>query len=374
MDRISFSCPECGAKLAVGSALRGKSINCPKCQHKSQVPAFEVVDDPPPPPPPELLRFSCVRCDAKLRVSPELGGQRITCPKCNESTPVPDPKLGTFSLDEKTQPTGAAAPVEERPLAEWWPDSTKQNLPFSWQAPLSTAREHVERERWTKALGLLNELFQKGLSGKSKAGTHVLRKPLAFCLGRWAVRELDRLEEDGEQLSKPLRKVLKQAAVLRPAFAQFDLSLCPLCGHKFRGRNEGTKFKTVAGPVFLCCAKPTGSDNELIQTVDKINKKLTVGLSLDGENPEIPAALTRIPDWYRALDLNPHEDTSPVDDSAAGWGRITAAGDGRGGGGGGAGGGGGGVVVAGDGGFAGYAAGEFAGNACANIISGLLGG
>ncbi len=375
MDRVGFSCSGCSAKLSVGSAYVGRTIVCPKCQHKVKVPAFEVIDEPepepspPPPPPAELLRFPCIKCGAKLRVSAELAGQAIPCPKCSETTLAPDPKMDrSFGFaEEKLAPTAAA--VSERPIAEWWPDGAK--LPFSWQAPLSTAREHAERERWTKALGVLNDLFQKGLSGKSKVGTHVLRKPLSFCLCRWAVRELDRLDEDGERLSKPLRKVLKQAAVLRPAFAHFDASLCPACGEKLRGRSGKSQLRTVAGPVQLCCARPTDDDNNLIQTVDKINKKLAVGLSLDGDNTEIPVALARIPDWYRALDMNPQADTSPVDDNLAGWGKITAAGD-RGNRGGGGGGGGGGIVVAGDGGFGSYAAGEVAGEAASNIISSLL--
>src|SRR5260221_150451 len=107
MDRISFSCPGCAAKLGVDSALRGRTITCPKCKNKAPVPAFEVVEEPapsppPPPPPPapvELLRFPCSKCGAKLRVSPELTGRAVPCPKCGENTLVPDEdEAGNYGL------------------------------------------------------------------------------------------------------------------------------------------------------------------------------------------------------------------------------------------------------------------------------------
>lgn len=347
MDRVSFSCSGCAAKLGADVALRGKSITCPKCQHKTTVPAFEVVDEPAPPPPPvELLRFPCAKCRAKLRVSPELAGRAIACPNCGQNTLVPDrDEVGDYGLAGRARPT-AAAPVEERPIETWWPDGTELALPFSWRAPLAAARGHAEHERWTKALGLLNELFQKGL--KSDAGTGAIRKPLSFCLGRWAARELDRLKEDGGRLSEPIRRVLKRATELQRFGGSFESHQCPLCGRAYSHLVGTTQVRTTAGSAYLCCAAPTRGDDELVQAVGRINKKLAVGMSLDGDNAEIPAAMARLPGWYRAVDMAEYGWTRRVRDA------------------GGSDGGGGGVGI----GFGGDIGGEVA----ANIISGLLGG
>ena len=50
MTRITFSCLGCRATLGVAPADVGKTVACPKCQHRSLVPAFEVVESEPPPP------------------------------------------------------------------------------------------------------------------------------------------------------------------------------------------------------------------------------------------------------------------------------------------------------------------------------------
>ncbi len=358
MDRVGFSCSGCSAKLSVGSAYVGRTIVCPKCQHKVKVPAFEVIDEPepepspPPPPPAELLRFPCIKCGAKLRVSAELAGRAIPCPKCGANTLVPDrEEIGDYGLARKTRPT-AAAPAPERPIAEWWPDGTKLNLPFSWRVPLASARGHAEHERWTKALGLLNDLFQKGL--RSDAGTHVIRKPLAFCLGRWAVRELDRFDEEGGRLSPPIRTVLKRATEMQRFGGSFHSHECPLCARPLHHLVGTRQVRTIAGSAYLCCAAPTRGDDALVQAVERINKKLAVGMSLDSDNAEIPMALARIPDWYRAVDMAEYGWTRRVTDTSSG------------------GGGGGGIGIGI--GFGGDAGGEIAGELAANIISGLLGG
>ena len=82
--------------------------------------------------------------------------------------------------------------------------------------------------------------------------------------------------------------------------------------------------------------------------MERINKKLTVGMSLDSDNTEIPVTLSRLPGWYRAVDMAEY-----------GWTRrVTEAG----------GGGGGGIGV----GIAGDMGGDLAGEVAANIISNLL--
>ena len=130
----------------------------------------------------------------------------------------------------------------------------------------------------------------------------MLRKPLAYCLGRWAVRELDRLEKDRTRLSKPVRRVLKRAGEMHRFGGNFNPHECPLCERTFAHLVGTTQLRTVAGSAYLCCAAPTEADDALILAMVKIDKKLSVAQSLDTDNTEIPAARARLPDWYRAVD------------------------------------------------------------------------
>lgn len=315
MDRIRFACSECEANLTVNATLGGKPIACPKCRAKNTVPAPETEEELAAP----TMRFPCTKCGAKLKVPVKLAGRAITCPTCQQNTLVPDEEdSGSYGL------AGAGAaedddPIpQDRPLDEWWPDGDALDLPASTSSKLATARTHTEDERWTKALGILNELFQKELRSKTKIGTSYLRKPLAYCLVRWAAREIDRIDEAKLKPSRPVRQVLKKAAEMQRWGASLSNTDCPLCGRQLRNLIGTTQIRTVAGSAYVCCARPTSQDDELVRHVDRINKKLLLATSLDPDNRHVPLALKHLPDWYRAVDMNSSVWTRPIVDDDEG--------------------------------------------------------
>lgn len=355
VDRIQFSCPGCGVTLAVAAAHRGKTAACPKCKHQSRVPEGEVAAAPSPPPPPpapapapeQQIRFPCFLCREQVRVSAKFAGRTVDCPECGKRTLVPElDEIGTFGLAGEKRPASDDEPADERPVGEWWPDGAKLNLPVSWRAPLATARQYAESEQWTKAVGLLNAVYQKSLDGTGGAGAPAVRKPLAFCLGRWAIRELERFEEGGEKPSKPIRRVLKLASERLRFGGSFGTTACPLCDQRLDHLVGTTQIRTKAGSAYVCCAAPTRSDMALVAEVGSIHKKLFVATSLDPENAEITAALARLPDWFRAVDLGPTGWTKRIVDTSGG----------------------------GDDGVGGEVAGEIAGHLAVRMIAGLLSG
>src|SRR5690606_26347461 len=98
-SRIIATCPQCNAHLAVGNENAGKRIRCPKCQAIVQVPDVEAVAPEPsiePDPQPESgsmadrITTTCPNCDAKLAVGVENAGRRLRCPKCHADVEVPN--------------------------------------------------------------------------------------------------------------------------------------------------------------------------------------------------------------------------------------------------------------------------------------------
>ncbi len=129
----------------------------------------------------------------------------------------------------------------------------------------------------------------------------ILRKPLAYCLGRWAGKELARIKE-GDGLSKPIRTVLKQAKAFQQWGGGFDTTMRAVCGKRFEHLIGTIQLRTVAGSAYLCCAAPTAADHALLQRVHKVSKTLTLASSLNPESAEVAAAMDRLPQWYRAID------------------------------------------------------------------------
>lgn len=342
MDRIRFACSACSATLAANADFVGKTITCPKCKEKTVIePLVETKPSEPP------LRFPCTKCGTKLKVIAQFAGRAIPCPKCGQNTLVPDAdeaEGGSYGFAASSHSQDDDVPAHPEPdIDEWWPDGEKLNLPPSWRIALSRARTHIEEERWTKALGLLNELFQKEVSGKGKIGTHFLRKPLAFCLVRWAAREIDRMDDARAKPSTPLRKVLKKAMDMQRYAGTLSSSECQYCGRELHHLVGTTQVRTIAGSAYLCCARPTPQDHQLVHRVDSIGKKLKLGGSLDPDNRQIPKAMKMLPDWYRALDIYESNWTKVVVDN-------DSQGDGRGG----------------------STAGDVAGYAAARVLSSLL--
>ena len=74
------------------------------------------------------------------------------------------------------QDPSAPVPAPRPPLDEWWPDGVELGLPLTWRTKLSMAKDYSEEQQWSKALGLLNEMYQKEIRDRSKLGTHHLRE------------------------------------------------------------------------------------------------------------------------------------------------------------------------------------------------------
>lgn len=352
MERIRFNCSECDTKLGVGADLAGKTITCPQCHKKTVVVTpNEHVKAPVPEAGDPPIKFPCTKCGTRLKVAAKLSGRAIACPSCGENTMVPDPdEGGSYGFSEAPQEDADDEPIQETPLDEWWPDGEALDLPSSWRMNLSRARNLAEDKRWAKALDLLNDLFQKGLRGKGKPGTHYLCKPLAYCLGRWAARELDRLDDEGTKPSKPVRLVLKKAADMKRWGGTLSNTDCPICSRKLRNLIGTTQIRTMAGSAYLCCARPTPGDDALICKLDRINTKLVLATSLDPDNRQVPKALKLLPDWFRAVDMY-----------ESGWTRAVVDDDeGR-------------NAPRGRGSLAGAIAGDAAGNLVGNLLCSLLG-
>lgn len=327
MERIQFVCSECDSKLAANADFVDKAITCPKCKQKTIIePIVEKTASEAP------LRFPCTKCGTKLKVLAQLAGRAIVCPKCGQNTLVPDADEadgGSYGFADSSHTHEEDCSDHPEPeIDEWWPNSEKLNLPPSWRISLSRARTHIEEERWTKALGLLNEIFQKEVGGKGKIGTHFLRKPLAYCLVRWAAREIDRVDDERAKPSKPIRDLLKKAAEMQRWGTTLPSSACQHCGRELHHLVGTTQIRTVAGSAYLCCARPTPQDHQLVHRIDSIGKKLRLGASLDPDNRQILKAMKMLPDWYRALDFHESNWTKVVvDNDSQGDGRGGAAGD-----------------------------------------------
>jgi DNA-directed RNA polymerase subunit RPC12/RpoP len=295
--------------------------------HPTPTPPAATYSPPPPPPPPpddsdvelvddeeeeELIRFPCMRCGVKLKVGASKGGQGIECPKCGQRTMVPEAnEIGTFIV--RGVKKGKHARTPEPPLAAWWPDGKKLNLPSNWRVDLEEAREYAQTERWQRALNALHDL-QKSSRGDG-VDIDVLRKPLAYCLAKWAAVELDRINRR-EKLSKPLRKVFKTVESVVRWGGQMDTHVCAACGKPMEHLVGSVQIRTAAGSAYMCCAAPTGNDDALIRQVQAVAKKLTLATGLDPDSGVVADAMELLPSWYRAVDLSGKSWAKTVEDTS----------------------------------------------------------
>jgi hypothetical protein len=294
MGQIQFSCFGCLATLAVRAELAGKVVACGKCKQRSTVPAPAEPVAPPPPPPPAPPPRKVIRA----AVDEDEG------------------ESATYGLEGK--PKRDAARAKPVPIAQWWPDGAKLNAPATWTGDLARAKRYAELGEWKDSLTSLHNLYKRGRV-HGIADAHVLNRPLAYCLSRWAMDELDRIA-CGEGLSKPLAKLLKQARE-QQKWGGFRSETCPLCSRTLPTTIGTIQIRTVAGSAYVCCASPTVGDDALIRRVHKVSQKLTLATGLSPDTPEVGEATAQLPKWYRAVDL-----------SASWWVRAVTEGDSGGGG------------------------------------------
>lgn len=134
---IKVTCPHCAKQFKAKDDLAGKRVNCPGCKKIVGVPepsshvhpalrvatkapqakaseatdlealAAEAVTDQPAAAEPsaQTINFTCVYCDAELRLPAELAGKQTPCPECRRIVKVP--------LLEKTGPRDWRAPDKQ---------------------------------------------------------------------------------------------------------------------------------------------------------------------------------------------------------------------------------------------------------------------
>ncbi len=97
MDISKFSCPHCSQSLEAPESMFGTQITCPNCQKTIIIPDPRAKSSPPPCPPPSKETKSCPFC------SEEILATAIKCKHCGEF------------LDGRSKPTPAASPVQPKP-------------------------------------------------------------------------------------------------------------------------------------------------------------------------------------------------------------------------------------------------------------------
>jgi hypothetical protein len=253
------------------------------------------------------IKFSCVQCKGRLKAPGNFGGRVITCPLCQQRTPVPDAdeEPGGYGVAEEggateQQHAGDAGSADGLSRKEWCPGGYAE-LASSARTALEEARALACDHRWKKALAILRKVVGKATVRRPTAESLAARKPSALCLARWAGEELEELQDEGVRLSGPMRQLLKQTEEYSKWGGQFTIRACGLCGKQLNKLAGRTKVNTAAGTAYLCCGKPTDDDFELVGRVDEIWQRLRLAMVMDVENAEATETMTRLPAWHRLL-------------------------------------------------------------------------
>ena len=99
-DHIKLACTSCNAAMEAPSSAAGRTVRCPKCQHKLRVPDADRAAAQPSRPaasatPPlvdgDRLKISCENCGKQLRVPANAAGKRVKCPGCRSAFVVAAP-------------------------------------------------------------------------------------------------------------------------------------------------------------------------------------------------------------------------------------------------------------------------------------------
>jgi hypothetical protein len=103
MNPVPMQCPLCGGMIQIDPAYAGQQVGCPLCQGAMLLPPPEFFGISPPgyspqeyPPqypremPPDLPQLGCPMCGGAFQVSPEMAGQQVACPHCQNAVSIPD--------------------------------------------------------------------------------------------------------------------------------------------------------------------------------------------------------------------------------------------------------------------------------------------
>jgi len=73
---IKYFCSRCGQKIAVPDDSVGEKVKCPKCGKSSPVPTTYVQGLK------SVIKLFCYQCGQKLRLSQDFIGEKCKGPKC----------------------------------------------------------------------------------------------------------------------------------------------------------------------------------------------------------------------------------------------------------------------------------------------------
>jgi hypothetical protein len=252
----------------------------------------------------DILFFPCRHCQTRLKANKRVSGQSLACPKCGQRVMVPDSEeeVGTYGLGNSS-----AVPQSSPKAAvcKWCPDGAARFAEQA-QAAMERARGLAKKGEWAKAISILNKLHRAPQHGPNTAESAVIGKRISYCLTRWAGEELEDLEEDGSALTPPMRRLLKDARERTKYGRVYEFRTCALCDKTLKSLRGRTKITTTAGNAYLCCARPTEEDLEVVRAVDAAWKRLSLASQLDADNPEAPALRAGLPSWHAALLTSEH--------------------------------------------------------------------
>jgi hypothetical protein len=248
----------------------------------------------------DILFFPCRHCQTRLKANKRVSGQSLACPKCGQRVMIPDSEeeVGTYGLTGNT--SAASGPSTRAAVSRWCPDG-QARFAEQAQAAMERARGLAKKGEWAKAISILNKLHRAPQYGPNTPESAVLSKRISYCLTRWADEELEDLEEEGNELTPPIRRLLKEARERAKYGRVFDFRTCALCEKTLKSLRGRTKITTTAGNAYLCCARPTAEDLEVVRAVDTAWKRLSLASQLDADNPEAPALRAALPSWHAAL-------------------------------------------------------------------------
>jgi len=143
---IRIKCPHCHKTLGVKDHLAGKKVACPICKNALKIPApvsaaADVEDlaaaafaDAPKPAQParenKPIEFTCVFCEAAVRVPFELGGKQAPCPECKRIVKVPKPvedkPKDWRAVDARQVPSFARGAEPQAPEGAWAPATARK--------------------------------------------------------------------------------------------------------------------------------------------------------------------------------------------------------------------------------------------------------
>lgn len=299
-----ITCPRCQTRFDAG-ATPGDVVICPGCTQRLRLAPKAVAPGKPAESP---VAVTCHNCFTVVQASPRLAGKEVACPKCRARNVVPGKDgveqtygMRAAAVEEAPEPLRPARVSDRpRPTDEDWCVPGYGDLPEDMLLTLDRARRLARKRDWDGAIALLDRMIRAhGRLDLTRRNYHA-RKPLSFCLAQQSLDDLEEMQEDDARLSRPVRRVVRQAQDAAKWGGTYPAS-CAECGGDVRPAPGIAAIRTCAGTAFLCCASPTGEDVRLVRQVNAVWKRLTLAIKLDGSNEEAPRLLAHLPPWYPVL-------------------------------------------------------------------------